>query len=128
MVFFDLSKRQKKVTRPQDDKPPRNFIRSATVLLVWLRLAARCHTILRRHFIVDGATATLVFFTKRSPALRKNRCQFLRWNDFELGISTAGWLFVRAPPAELRDVAEAASLHVVVSDFRHQFGAHRFPR
>ncbi len=55
--------------------------------------------------------------------LRKNRSQLLRRDDFELGIGTVARLLVCSPPAKLRDMAKAASLHVVVSDFHYQFGA-----
>src|ERR1700716_320049 len=58
----------------------------------------------------------------------KNRCQLLRWNDFELGVGAVAGLFVRSPSAELRCMTEAASLHVVVSDLHHQLGSQRFPR
>jgi len=61
--------------------------------------------------------------TNTLPPLRKNRRQLLRRDDFELGIGTVARFFVCSPPAELRDMAKAASLHVVVSDFHYQFGA-----
>ena len=50
------------------------------------------------------------------------------WNDFELVIRAVAWLLVRAPPAKLRCVTEAAALHVVVSDFDYQFRTQRLPR
>src|SRR6267378_2300121 len=59
---------------------------------------------------------------------RENRCQLLRWNDFELGVGAVAGLFVRSPSAELRCMTEAASLHVVVSDLHHQLGSQWFPR
>src|SRR5258706_9835654 len=62
------------------------------------------------------------------PTRGENRCQFLRRNDFELGVRAVAGLLVGSPSAELRRMTEAASLHVVVSDFHHQFGAHPFPR
>jgi hypothetical protein len=49
--------------------------------------------------------------------MRENGCELLRWNDLELGISAVDRLFVWSPPAELRHMTEAASLHVLVSDF-----------
>src|SRR5215472_2418255 len=61
-------------------------------------------------------------------AVGKNRCQFLWWNDFELGIGAVVRLFVVSPPAELCRMTKAASLHVVVSDFHHQLGSQWFPR
>ena len=57
----------------------------------------------------------------------ENRGQFLRWNHFELGVCAIARLFVASPSAELRDVAEAAALHVIVGDFNYQFGTYRFP-
>ena len=59
---------------------------------------------------------------------RKNCRQLLRRNDFELGIGTVAGLFVGSPPAKLRRMTEAASLHVIVCDFHNQFGPQRFPR
>src|SRR5437660_8613562 len=58
----------------------------------------------------------------------ENRCQLLRRYDFELSVGAVAGLFVRSPSAKLRGMTEAASLHVVVSDFHHQFGSERFPR
>ena len=60
--------------------------------------------------------------------MRENRCQFLRWYDFELVIGAVARLFVSSPSAELRDMTEAAALHVIVSHFHHQFGSQWFPR
>ena len=60
--------------------------------------------------------------------MRKNRSQLLRRNDFELGIGAVAGLLVGSPPAELCHMTEAASLHVIVSDFHHQFRSQWFPR
>src|SRR5262245_28768757 len=53
--------------------------------------------------------------------------QLLRRDNFELGIGAVARLLVRAPPPKLRNVTEAASLHVVVSDFDRQLGTERLP-
>src|SRR5690349_18456836 len=58
----------------------------------------------------------------------KNRFQFLRRNDFELGVCAVAGFFVRSPSSELRRMPEAASLHVVVCDLHHEFGSQWFPR
>ena len=68
-----------------------------------------------------------VGITRISDRQRKLR-QLLRRNDFELGVRAVARLLVRAPPAKLRRVTEAAALHVLVSDFDHQFGTQRLPR
>ena len=60
--------------------------------------------------------------------LRKNRCQFLRRNNFQLRIGAVARLFVGTPSAELRRVTKAAPLHVLVSDFHDQFGPQGLPR
>src|SRR5215472_7845458 len=62
-----------------------------------------------------------------SATLRENRCQLLCRNNFKLGISTFSRGFVRSPAAELRRMAEAVSLHVIVGDLHHQFGSQWFP-
>ncbi len=71
---------------------------------------------------VIAAFPTILYREYLAP-LRKNRRQLLRRDDFELGIGTVARFFVCSPPAELRDMAKATSLHVVVSDFHYQFGA-----
>ena len=53
--------------------------------------------------------------------------QLLRCNHFELRIRTFARLFVRAPSAKLRHVAEAAALHVLVGHFDDQLRPQRFP-
>src|SRR5262249_37698157 len=63
-----------------------------------------------------------------SATAGKNHRQLVWWNHFELVIGAVVRLFVRAPPAKLRCVAEAVALHVLVSDFHHQFGTQRLPR
>ena len=60
-------------------------------------------------------------------ASRENFSEFLRRNYFELGIRAIAGLFVRPPPAEVRHMPEAASLHVLISDFHNQFGPQGFP-
>src|SRR5215469_9702380 len=62
-----------------------------------------------------------------SATLRENRCQLLCRDNFKLGIGTFQRGFVRSPAAELRCMAEAVSLHVIVRDFHHQFGSQWFP-
>src|SRR5580704_1812854 len=62
-----------------------------------------------------------------SAPVRENRCQLLRWNHFKLRISTIDRLLVGSPSAELCHMAEAAPLHVLVSDFHYQFGTQRLP-
>jgi hypothetical protein len=52
-----------------------------------------------------------------SSSLWENLRQFLRRNNFKLGVGTIAGLFVRSPSAELRRVPEAISLHVVISNF-----------
>ena len=49
-------------------------------------------------------------------------------NNFQLVVSAIGRLFVGTPSAELRGMAEAVALHVVVGDFDHQFRPQRLPR
>src|ERR1700683_2215929 len=66
--------------------------------------------------------------TSDSSPLRKNCRQFLRSNNFELGIGTIAGIFVRAPSAELCRMPEATSLHVIVSNFYNQFRPQWFPR
>src|SRR5580704_12539086 len=70
------------------------------------------------------------------PEKRREHCsalegedlhQFLRRNHFELGIGTVAGLFIRAPSAKLRHVAEAAALHVLVSHFDYQLRPQRLP-
>src|SRR6266446_5293504 len=39
----------------------------------------------------------------------ENLRQLLRRNNFELGVRTVAWLFIRAPPSKLRCVTEAAA-------------------
>ena len=60
--------------------------------------------------------------------VRKNHCQLLRRDDFELGKSAVGWCFVRSPTTELGRMTKSVSLHVVIRDFYDQLGAQRFPR
>jgi hypothetical protein len=64
-----------------------------------------------------GADITANFATHVSASLRKNCRQFLGRNNLKLGVRTIARLFVRPPPAELRRVPEAISLHVIVSNF-----------
>src|SRR5262249_13347332 len=64
---------------------------------------------------------------KKLSPVGEDGCQFLRRDYFELGVGTINWLFVCSPSAELGHVTEAASLHVLVRDFHHEFGPHWFP-
>src|ERR1043166_1026318 len=48
--------------------------------------------------------------------------------EFPFSVRAVARFLVRAPPAKLRGVAKAISLHVVVSDFDDQLGAQRLPR
>src|ERR1043165_8547257 len=54
--------------------------------------------------------------------------QFLRGNDLQLIVCTVAWLLVFAPPSKLSDVAEAAALHMIVSDFDYQLRTQWLPR
>ena len=60
--------------------------------------------------------------------MRENYGEFLRGNYLELGIGAIAGLLVGSPPAEVCHVTEAASLHVLVSDFQNQFGPQGLPR
>src|SRR5579871_4942723 len=60
-------------------------------------------------------------------AARENFCELLRRNYLELCIRAIAGLLVGPPPAEVRHVTEAASLHVLVSDFHNQFGPQGLP-
>jgi len=62
------------------------------------------------------------------PATTENLSQLLGRNNFELGVRTVAWLFIRAPSSKLRCVTEAAALHVVVSDFDYKLRTQRLPR
>src|SRR3984957_12720851 len=68
-------------------------------------------------FSTLGANKCRRIATYISSSLWKNCRQFLRRNNFKLGVGTIAGLFVRSPSAELRRVPEAISLHVVVSNF-----------
>src|SRR5215472_14419596 len=57
----------------------------------------------------------------------KDLSQFLRRNNFQLRIRAVLRLLVGAPAAELRGVAEAVSLHMVIRNFNYQFRTQRFP-
>ena len=65
--------------------------------------------------------------TRQRP-LAKISAQLLGRDYFELGIGAVGGLLVGAPAAELRDVAEAGALHVLVGDLDDQFRAEGLPR
>jgi hypothetical protein len=58
----------------------------------------------------------------RLAASGENRGQFMRRNNFELGISAVARLLVVAPSSEMRHVPEAGALHMLVRDFDNQFG------
>ena len=49
-------------------------------------------------------------------------------DDLELRVGAVARRLVGAPAAELRGVAEARALHVVVGDLDHELGAQRLPR
>src|SRR6266571_4731035 len=66
--------------------------------------------------------------SRGSAAGGENLRQLLRRNDFELRIGAVARLLVRAPPSKMRQVTEARALHVLVSDFGHEFGSQRLPR
>lgn len=68
-------------------------------------------------FSPPGANKYCRIATYNSSSLGKNCRQFLRRNNFKLGVGTITRLFVRSPSAELRRVPEAISLHVIVSNF-----------
>jgi len=68
-------------------------------------------------FSPPGANKYRRIATYISSSLWKNCRQFLRRNNFKLGVGTIAGLFVRSPSAELRRVPEAISLHVIVSNF-----------
>src|SRR5256885_6603922 len=57
----------------------------------------------------------------------KNRGQLLRCNHFQLSVRTVARLFVGPPPAKLRRMAKAITLHVLVRNFHYQFRAQRLP-
>src|SRR5262249_61311867 len=72
-----------------------------------------------------GAVERLERFEPRlrsSATSGENHRQLFGRNNFELGIRAVARFLVRAPSAKLRCVTEAVALHVVVSDFDHQFG------
>src|SRR5438045_6427117 len=58
----------------------------------------------------------------------KNLRQFLWGNNLQLRIGTVGRLLVKSPSAKLSGMAEAVSLHVVVSNFHNQLRTQWFPR
>src|SRR6185369_4700169 len=53
--------------------------------------------------------------------------QLLWRHNFELRVSAIARLLVRPPPSKLRDMAKAAALHVVISDFDYKLGPQRLP-
>src|SRR5580704_13995066 len=65
---------------------------------------------------------------KRSTPAGENLHQLLRWNHLKLRVRAIARLLICAPPAKLGHVTEAGALHMLVSDFDHQFGSKRFPR
>src|SRR5579864_2062545 len=65
---------------------------------------------------------------ERSAACGENCREFLRRHYFKLRIRTVGRFLVVAPPAKMRHVPEAITLHVLVSDFDDQLRAQRLPR
>src|SRR4051812_10658925 len=68
---------------------------------------------------------TLEHVWRGSAPGSENRGQFLRRNDFELRVGAVARFLVRAPPSKMGHVTEAVALHVLVSDFNHQFGSQR---
>src|SRR5262249_20602916 len=67
----------------------------------------------------------------RSRALsagRKDRRELMRWHDLELRERTVTRWLVRSPPSELRRMAKAPALHVVVRDLDDELRTQRLPR
>ena len=64
----------------------------------------------------------------RSDVAGEDRFQLVRRDDFELRVGAIARLLVGAPSPELRHMAEAGALHVLVCDFDYQFGSERLPR
>ena len=58
----------------------------------------------------------------------KNRHQLLRRNHLELRERTIARALVVAPPAKMRRVPKAISLHVIVCDLDDELGSQRLPR
>src|SRR5262245_12007028 len=59
---------------------------------------------------------------------REDRRQLVRRDHLELRVAALARGLVRTPPPELRGVAEAPALHVVVRDLDHQLRPERLPR
>src|SRR5579883_797192 len=57
----------------------------------------------------------------------KNRGEFVRRYDFQLLVGAVLRLLIEAPSPELRGVAEASALHVLIGDFHDQFRTQRLP-
>src|SRR5262245_17810888 len=60
--------------------------------------------------------------------VREDRGELVRRDDFELRVGAVGRLLVGAPAPEVRDVAEARALHVIVRDLDDELGTQRLPR
>ena len=58
----------------------------------------------------------------------ENFFELLGWHDFQLLVGAGLRFSVAAPTAELRGVAEAVALHVIIGDFNDELGAQGFPR
>src|SRR5207249_10170138 len=72
---------------------------------------------------------TTLFRSPRSLALlREDGCELLRRDDLELRKGAVARILVRAPPAKLGSMAEAAALHVIVGDLDDELGTQRLPR
>ena len=62
-----------------------------------------------------------------STTAGEDLAQFLRRNNFELGVGAVPGFLVSAPSSKLRRVTEATALHVVVGDFDYQLRTKRLP-
>src|SRR5262245_17481147 len=58
----------------------------------------------------------------------EDRRQLQRGYDFQLCVGAILRALICPPPAEMRHVAEATSLHVLVRDLHHQLDPQRLPR
>src|SRR4051812_7987556 len=75
--------------------------------------------------IARGALSSTI--DERALTSGEDRRELVRRYDLELSERAIGRTLVLAPAPELSGVAEAAPLHVVVGDLRHELGAERLP-
>src|SRR6185312_16841622 len=66
--------------------------------------------------------------SRNSPSAREDLLQLLRRDHLQLRIRTLFRRLVLAPAAELRSVAKAVALHVVIRHFNDQLRTKRLPR